>query len=83
MANLEDEINADIGMLVELKREIVRVVRRVENPSCHTLLSLRYLCFKTWEQIAEEMNYSVQHVHRIHGAALEAVDSIMRHDKMR
>jgi hypothetical protein len=83
MVDLEDEINADVDDLVELKRIIVAVVRRVESPSCQTLLSLRYLCFKRWEQMAEEMNYSVQHLHRIHGTALEMVDAILRHDKMR
>jgi predicted transcriptional regulator len=83
MMDLESEINADVDRLVELKREIMAVVNRVENSAYQTLLSLRYLCFKTWEQMAEEMNYSVQHLHRIHGTALEAVETILRHDKMR
>jgi hypothetical protein len=83
MAELEEEINAEVEVLVELKREISRVVSRVENPACQTLLSLRYLCFKRWEQIAEDMSYSIQHTHRIHGTALEAVETILRHDRAR
>jgi predicted transcriptional regulator len=83
MAELEEEINAEVEVLVELKREISRIVGRVENPACQTLLSLRYLCFKRWEQIAEDMSYSIQHTHRIHGAALEAVETFLRHDKAR
>jgi DNA-directed RNA polymerase specialized sigma subunit len=83
LMELEDEINEDVISLVALKREIVSVINRVEKPSCQTLLSLRYLCFKTWEQIAEDMSYSVQHTHRIHGAALEAVESILRHNRAR
>jgi hypothetical protein len=82
MMELESDINADVARLVELKREIVLVVNRVENHAYQTLLSLRYLCFKTWEQVAEKMNYSIQHTHRIHGNALEAVDAVLRH-KMR
>jgi DNA-directed RNA polymerase specialized sigma subunit len=81
MVDLESDINEDVARLVSLKQDIVSVVKRVENPIYQTLLSLRYLCFKTWEQTAEAMNYSVQHVHRIHGGALEAVETILRHDR--
>jgi hypothetical protein len=83
MVELESDINEDVARLVALKREIVSVVNRVDNPSYQTLLSLRYLCFKTWEQMAEKMNYSIQHLHRIHGGALEAVETVLRHDRAR
>jgi len=82
MMDLEDEINADVDRLVELKREIVSVVNRIENPAYQTLLALRYLCFKTWDEMSDEMNYSIMHLHRIHGSALEAVDMVLRHQKM-
>ena len=55
--DLENEINADIDQLVDLKREMVSAIKAVEDPEYQTLLELRYLCFKTWEQIAVEMNY--------------------------
>ncbi len=70
---LEDEINCDIDRLIDLKREIRSIINAVKSPEHQTLLELRYLCFKTWEQIAVEMNYSVQHAFRIHEQALKAV----------
>ena len=59
---LENEINAEIDHLVDLKREIREVISAVKNLECQTLLELRYLCFKTWEQIAVQMNYSMLYI---------------------
>ena len=69
--DLQQEINNDIDCLVDLKREIVEVIHSVENIECQTLLELRYLCFKTWEQIAVDMNYTVRNIHLLHKEALE------------
>ena len=74
MIDLEAEINADIDRLVDLKREIMTVIKRVENPEYQTLLELRYLCFKTWEHIAVTLGFSIQHIHRLHDAALKSVN---------
>ncbi len=38
-----------------------------------TLLELRYLCFKTWEQIAVDMGYSIQNAYKVHDRALENI----------
>lgn len=71
--DLQTEINKDIDRLVDLKREIVAMIKSVSNTEHQTLLELRYLCFKSWEQIAVDMGYNVRHVYRIHD---EAVDKI-------
>ena len=71
--DLENEINAEIDHLVDLKREIREVISAVKNLECQTLLELRYLCFKTWEQIAVEMNYSIQHIYRLRDKALTQI----------
>ena len=46
MVDLENEINDDIDTLVDLKAEIMRRIKRVENTEYQTILELRYLCFK-------------------------------------
>ena len=73
IVDLENEINADIDALVDLKREMVATIKAVTDPECQTLLELRFLCFKTWEQIAVEMNYSIQHIYRLRDKALKIV----------
>lgn len=84
MVDLENEINEDIDCLVDLKVEIISLIKRVENPEHRTLLELRYLCFKTWEQIAIEMEYDLRWIYRMHKKALADVKSVMiktRHEK--
>lgn len=72
--DLESDINADINRLVDLKRKIVEIIKSVPNPEYQTLLELRYLCFKTWEQIAVDMGYSLRWVHIVHSRILNELD---------
>ena len=78
MADLETEINQNIIELVELKGEIVSVIQKIDNPEHQTLLELRYLCFKTWEQIAVEMYYSVRNIYKLHDQAMAIVQKNLR-----
>lgn len=81
MVDLENEINADIDRLVDLKREFVFIIKKIDNPEYQTLLELRYLCFKTWEHIAVEMGYSLQHIFRIHHKALKEINILKDESK--
>lgn len=73
IVDLQEEINRDIDRLVDLKREIVAVIKAVENPEYQVMLEKRYLSFQTWEQIAVDMNYSIQHIYRLREKAYAAV----------
>ena len=61
--DMQAEINADIDRLVDLKRDIMQVVKTVDDPELQTLLELRYLCFKDWQS----------NVFKVHSKALQAV----------
>jgi DNA-directed RNA polymerase specialized sigma subunit len=74
MIDLEDEINRDIDILVDLKREIVTLIKQIKNTEYQTLLELRYLCFKSWEQIAIDLGYSSKHVFYIHDKAVALIN---------
>ncbi len=73
IVDLETELQNDVNQLVDLKEEIMAVVKAVDNIECQTLLELRYLCFKSWEQIAVDMGYNVRHIYRLHDEALQKV----------
>lgn len=83
MIDLETEINQDIDTLVDLKREFVTIIKKVNNPEYQTLLELRYLCFKTWEQIAVDMGYDLRYLHKLHGRALEGCEINFKEDTKR
>jgi len=71
--DLEEELKSDIERLINLKKEIMEVIRAVPNIEYQTLLEKRYLCFITWEQISVDMCYSIQHIHRMHSKALKEI----------
>ena len=73
MVDMENEINADIDTLVDLKTEIMTCIKQVGNPEYQTLLALRYLCFKNWEDISTEMDYSLRRLYELHNLALEQI----------
>ena len=73
IVDLQEEINKDIDRLVDLKREIMGVIKAAPNVEYQTILEKRYLCFISWEQIAVDMNYSMQHIHRMHSSALKEI----------
>lgn len=78
MIDLEDEINADLKTLIDLKHEIVTIIKCVEAPDLQTLLELRYLCFNTWEEISVTLHLDIRWVHRLHNKALNEIDAIRR-----
>ena len=73
IVDLQTEINRDIDRLVDLKREMVAVIKAVENIEYQTILEKRYLCYQTWEQIAVDLGYNVRHLYRLHDEALEKI----------
>ena len=73
IVDLQEEINMDIDSLVDLKRDIVKTIKSVQNPEYQIILELRYLCFKTWEEIAVQMNCSIDNVFKIRKNALKSV----------
>ena len=81
IVDLQEEINRDVEKLVDLKRELVWRIKAVDDTEYQTLLELRYLCFKTWEQIAVDMGYNVRHVFRLHDEAVAQPDSAGKADR--
>lgn len=68
--DLQQEINADIDALVDLKRDITDVIKAVPDQEAQTILEKRYLCFLTWESIAAEMRYDLRYIYKLHNKAL-------------
>ena len=74
---LENEINADIDRLVDLKRDIMEMINKVGNLNYQILLEMRYLGGKSWENIALDLNYNNRSVFKVHGKALKKIEEIM------
>ena len=80
IVDLQAEINADIDELVDLKREISAMIKSVPDTNQQTVLEKRYLCFESWEQIAIGMGFSLHYLYKVHAAALDFCDEILKED---
>lgn len=78
IVDLQNEINADIDNLVDLKRELRKTIESIPNVDYRTVLELRYLNFRKWEEIAVTMGYRLRNVHYIHDKAIEYLDEEMK-----
>lgn len=67
----EQEMDALIDDLIDLKREILSTFDKMTNAEHIMILDKKYLKNETLVQIAVEMNYSYAQVKRKHGWALE------------
>ena len=56
------------------------VIKAVSSLELRTILEKRYLSFISWERIAVELGYSIQHTYRLHDAALKEVEEILKHE---
>lgn len=52
-------------------KEITDKIERMVNEDEKDVLMYRYIRLMKWEDIAVKMNYSWQHIHRIHASALK------------
>lgn len=70
---LENEINVDIDKLVDLKNEILSVIKGVDDSDSRLILEKRYINLETWEDIAAELNTSAPNIYRLHDKALRKI----------
>lgn len=56
--------------LYTYQRKMLKLINRVDDSTYRALLIAYYVNCKPWEQIAEEHNYSVRQILRLHGEAL-------------
>lgn len=61
MADLRNRINKEWDMLIDYKEEAWKILEQCD-PECIALISEKYFQFKSWEEIAVDMNYTYQWV---------------------
>ncbi|MFP3153111.1 DUF1492 domain-containing protein [Lachnospiraceae bacterium ZAX-1] len=74
IVDYEQKINAEIDRFVDLKTEIRRLIQSVDNDEHRIILSERYLNFKRWDRIADDMGRSCQWAHILHKKALDEIN---------
>ena len=75
--DLENSILSDIAFITTIKGAVIKTIDAVDDGDMINILYKRYVQYKEWTQIADELAYSIQHIHRLHGRALLRVQSII------
>lgn len=73
----EDYILRSVQRLKAEKREIISVIEQVDSPICYNVLHLRYIQYKSLQEIADKYNRSYDWVKTTHGRAIAAVQRIL------
>lgn len=71
------EIDAYTTEALRAKVETSRLIDKVEDGTERELLRLRYIHHHTWEEIAEEMHYTLRHTYRLREKALASYSKII------
>lgn len=69
-SKLQDLYYTKLAGLIELQEAIETAIAGLDNKE-QLLIRLYYFSGYTWEEVAVRLNYSWQHVHRLHRAILE------------
>lgn len=73
IVEMKEQINKEVDAFIEYKKEARHILAQCDA-DCINLLHRRYFQFKTWEQIAVEMNFTYQWVSGgLHQKALSQV----------
>ena len=76
LMELEERLDREIDELTAKRQEIEQAVNAVPDEVQREVPTRRYLLYQKWEVIAEELNYGVRHVHKIHSTALQCFPNL-------
>lgn len=69
--SMEENIDKLIDEYADKKNEIISRIDGMEDEILYDILFSRYIARKTFEKIADNMNYSFRQTTRLHGKALQ------------
>ena len=71
LADRSSDVNRSIDAKVDYTLKVSAELDYMADYKLRCLLRDRYICCKTWEQIAVDMGYVIRRVYQLHGEALK------------
>ena len=75
--DLEKEIDDEVDRMVDKRDEVLSVINMLDKPVQCAVLRKKYVQFKSFKRIAEEMNYTYQYIIEQHNKALKNLQKIL------
>ena len=73
----EDYILQSVQRLKAEKREIISVIEQVDSPIFYNVLHMKYIQYKSLQEIADKYKRSYDWIKTTHGRAIAAVQRIL------
>ena len=72
--NIEQELLERLEYGLDMKSEVIGVIRTVRDPKLRMILEMKYLDLMSISEIAGKLGYSSNHISRLHN---EAIDQLL------
>ena len=75
--DMETEISGLIDNLIDIKKEIIQTIERLDSATEYNVLHMRYIQYKSLQEIADHYGYEYGWATTTHGRALASVQELM------
>ena len=79
--DMEAEIDGLVDKLIDTKKEVIQTIEQLDSPTLYNILHLRYIQFKSLQQIADDYDRDYGWVTTNHGRAIADVQKILDEKK--
>lgn len=77
IVDLQEEINRDVDVFVDMKKEASKLLKKVKRPEFYQVLHKRYILGESLERITLDMGYTHRGMCYLHGRALQAFGKVL------
>ena len=75
LMQLEQRINARVRAMADMKQTALDMIDSVDDKLCREVLFDYYINGRTWEKVAERMDYDIRWIYRLHGKGLSQCEA--------
>lgn len=79
--DMEAEIDSLIDKLIDTKREVIQTIEQLDSPTEYNVLHMRYIQYKTLQEIADHYGKEYGWATTTHGRAIAGVQRILDEKK--
>jgi hypothetical protein len=72
--NLNDYINDQVDKLIDLKYQLIQAIEQLDNSKERTIIWMKYISSKGWDEIAEELKISKTTLFILHDEAIKKIE---------
>lgn len=72
--NLNDYINDQVDKLIDLKYELIKAIEQLDDSKERTIIWMKYISSKGWDEIAEELQISKTTLFILHDEAIKKIE---------